>query len=293
MDYPLHDKVVLVTGASAGIGEAIAMAAARQKAKVVLAARREGVLQNIARLVESKGGKALVVPTDMTQPEQIANLAETVLRTWGHVDVLVNNAGFGQMGPVELVDDAAVRRQFEVNVFSVLDLTRRLIPAMRARRQGRIINISSVAGKISLPFMGIYNASKHALEAISDSLRLELAPFGLKVVIIEPGPVTTDFFYAAETATQAVLANKNDNPYQTSLESMGEAMSASSIAWTAERTASVVIMAMTAPQPRDRYVAASGGAFGLGLVQAMPTAWSDKVFSGMFKLDQLASDSEA
>ncbi len=287
MDYPLHDKVVLVTGASAGIGEAIAMAAARQKAKVVLAARREGVLQNIARLVESKGGKALVVPTDMSQPDQIANLAETVLNTWGQVDVLVNNAGFGQMGPIELVDDAAVRRQFEVNVFSVLDLTRRLIPAMRERRQGRIINISSIAGKVSLPFMGIYNASKHALEAISDSLRLELAPFGIKVVIIEPGPVTTDFFYAAETATKDVLANTSDNPYQTSLESMGEAMGASSIAWTAERVASVVLTAMTAPQPRDRYVAASGGAFGLGLMQAMPTAWSDKVFSGMFKLDQL------
>ncbi len=287
MNYPLQDKVVLVTGASAGIGEAIAMEAARQKAKVVLAARREGVLQTIARLVESKGGKALVVPTDMSQSEQVANLAETVLSTWGQVDVLVNNAGYGQMGPIELVDDGAVRRQFDVNVFGVLDLTRRLIPAMRARKSGRIINISSVAGKVSLPFMGIYNASKHALEAISDSLRLELAPFGIKVVVIEPGPVATDFFYAAETATQAVLVGKADNPYQTSLESMGETLSGGAIAWTAERIASVVLTAMTTNQPRDRYVAASGGALGLGLLQAMPTAWSDKFLSGMFKLDQL------
>lgn len=290
MDYPLQDKVVLVTGASAGIGEAIAIEAARQKAKVVLAARREGVLQNVARLVESKGGKALVVPTDMTQPEQIANLAETVLKTWGQVDVLVNNAGYGQMGPIELVDDAAVRRQFEVNVFSLLDLTRRLVPAMRARKSGRIINISSIAGKVSLPFMGIYNASKHALEAISDSLRLELAPFGIKVVVIEPGPVATDFFYTAETVTKDVLADKADNPYQSSLEAMGETMSVGSIAWTAERIASVVVTAMTATQPRDRYVAASGGAFGLGLLQAMPTHLSDKLLSGMFKLDQLGSE---
>ncbi len=254
---------------------------------MVLAARREGVLQTIARLVESKGGKALVVPTDMSQSEQVANLAETVLSTWGQVDVLVNNAGYGQMGPIELVDDGAVRRQFDVNVFGVLDLTRRLIPAMRARKSGRIINISSVAGKVSLPFMGIYNASKHALEAISDSLRLELAPFGIKVVVIEPGPVATDFFYAAETATQAVLVGKADNPYQTSLESMGETLSGGAIAWTAERIASVVLTAMTTNQPRDRYVAASGGALGLGLLQAMPTAWSDKFLSGMFKLDQL------
>jgi short-subunit dehydrogenase involved in D-alanine esterification of teichoic acids len=165
----LANQVVLITGASAGIGEAVALEAAKRGARLVLAARREGLLRNVKDLVESRGAEALVVPTDMADTAQVEALAQKALDHFGRVDILVNNAGYGQMGPVEEVDVAAMRRQFEVNVFGLHALTRALLPQMRERGSGRILNLSSVAGQLSMPFSGVYSATKFAVEALSDA----------------------------------------------------------------------------------------------------------------------------
>ncbi|MEO0802727.1 MAG: SDR family oxidoreductase [Cyanobacteria bacterium J06642_2] len=289
MARSLADKVVLITGASSGIGEAIALEVASEKAKVVLAARREGVLNTVADLVQKRGGTPLVVPTDMADSNQVEALAAKTLAEFGQIDVLVNNAGYGQVGAIEEVNESAVRQQFDVNVFGLLALTRQIIPAMRDRREGRIINLSSVAGRISMPFMGIYNASKHAVEAISDSMRVELAPFGIQTIVIEPGPVETEFSRVAEKQAAATV-DANTSPYGPALEKMAETIGNSSIAWTAERTAKLVVKAMTDENPSDRYTAFNGGKVMLGLLESLPAQWSDRLYFNLFGLDQLAKD---
>lgn len=285
MANPLTDKVVLITGASAGIGEGVAIQAAEQGAKLVLSSRREGVLQNVKDLILKQGTEAVIVPADMAKTEEVKALAQTALDHFGRVDILVNNAGYGQMGPVEEVDEASVRHQFEVNLFGLLTLTRALLPQMRDRGQGRIINVSSVAGQVSMPFSGIYNASKHALEAISDALRVEVAPFGVKVIVIEPGPVSTDFFRVARETAMAVTTPMG--PYRNTLDAMEDmASSITNTAWTPEQVATQILKAMTDAKPAPRYTAFRGGKLGLGLLRVMPTALADRLWVRMFGLDQ-------
>jgi NAD(P)-dependent dehydrogenase (short-subunit alcohol dehydrogenase family) len=293
MAYSLADKVVLITGASSGIGRAVALEVAAKGASVVLAARRHDLLQAVANEVSKRGGTPLVVPTDMAVTSQVEALAAKALEHFGRVDILVNNAGYGQMGPIESVGEAAVRQQFDVNVFGLLTLTRQLIPQMRSCRRGRIVNLSSVAGKVAFPFMGIYNASKHAVEAISDAMRMELAPFGIRTIVIEPGPVETEFFQVAERQAASDI-NTEDNPYGAILQEVGENFNGSSngFAWSAERTAKTIVRAIEADSPSDRYTAFQGGKLALGLMTALPTAVADRIYSKWFGLDQLKADSE-
>jgi short-subunit dehydrogenase len=130
---------------------------------------------------------------DVTSATSLA-VATLERRTKGYgIDVLVNNAGYGLVGPLETIDDADLRAQFDTNVFGLMAVTRAFLPAMRDRRAGRIINVSSVGGRMTFPLMGAYHASKYALEALSDALRLELLPMGVHVSLIEPGPIRTEF----------------------------------------------------------------------------------------------------
>src|SRR5205085_9786815 len=137
--------------------------------------------------------KAITISGDINASEFRRQLVEKTLQTTGRIDALINNAGYGQRGPVEIVPLEAIRQNFETNFFAVVELTQMIIPTMRKQGGGRIVNISSVAGKVSRPLSSIYSATKFALEAISDGLRLELAPFGIKVVLIEPGFITSEF----------------------------------------------------------------------------------------------------
>lgn len=282
VESALADRVILITGASAGIGEAVAMAAAVPGATLVLAARREGILRTIQEVLTHRGCRVLVIPTDMGDPEQVQRLAEQVLDTCGRVDILVNNAGYGQMGPLEILPLEAIQRQFQVNVFGVVQLTQALIPAMRAQKYGRIINISSVVGHISMPFNGIYSASKHALEALSDALRVELAPFGIQVVVVEPGPVATEFFAVAQAQMQTVLPEQH--PYGAVIKQDSESTgSLSKNAWRAEQVAAVILRAMTDPRPAPRYTAFQGGKSMLALMKVTPAAWMDKFWCRIFQ----------
>lgn len=180
-------RTALVTGASSGIGAAVAGALAADGHRVLAAARR---LDRLERLAAQTPG---IVPLELDVTD--SNGAESVIRSAAGetgVDLLVNNAGFAAVGPVEAIAEEEVRRQFDVNVHGLLTVTRAVLPGMRARGRGRILNISSVVGRVSFPGMGIYSASKHAVEALSDALRVEVSSTGIQVVLIEPGFVKTE-----------------------------------------------------------------------------------------------------
>ncbi len=180
-------KVVLITGASSGIGYEAAQRLARRGCKVYAAARR-------LELMEPLRQEGIVpVSLDVCDEASMRQCVDTVLQAEGRIDVLVNNAGYGYFGAVENVSDTEARRQLEVNVFGLAALCRLVIPIMRKQGSGRIVNTSSIAGLMVLPFGGWYHVSKYSVEALSDALRMELRPFGIKVSMIEPGGIKTDW----------------------------------------------------------------------------------------------------
>lgn len=183
----MTQQVALVTGASSGIGQAIAQTLAKQGFYVFAAARR------MDRLEKMRGTNLEPLALDVTDEQSIQSAVAVVLQRKGRIDVLVNNAGYGLYGTVEGVTEAEARKLFEVNVFGLAKMTRAVLPVLRAQRSGRIINMSSVAGKVSTPMAGWYSGSKHAVEALSDALRGEVQSFGIKVVVIEPGAIKTEF----------------------------------------------------------------------------------------------------
>ncbi len=191
-------KAVLITGCSSGIGHACALRLARSSWSVYATARRADSLSELA----AAGCRTLAL--DVTEEDSMRAAVETVEREAGAVGVLVNNAGYSQSGALETVPLDALRRQFETNVFGLVRLTQLVLPRMRAQRWGRIVNVGSMGGLLTLPGGGSYHATKHALEAISDALRFELHGFGIDVVLLEPGLITTEFARAA-TASMASI----------------------------------------------------------------------------------------
>lgn len=187
----LRGKVVLITGASMGIGESCARAFGGRGAKLVLTARSAEALDRVCR--EVAPAPAASVPADLSRPEDAGLLIERALACYGRIDVLVNNAGVGLYAPFWEADRAAIRRLMEVNFFAPLELIRGLLPHMRRQGGGTIVNVSSVAGKIPLPWLTLYSASKAALNFISDGLRMELGDSGIRVVSVCPGYVSTGF----------------------------------------------------------------------------------------------------
>lgn len=186
----LSNKVAIITGASEGIGEALARLLVAEGARVVLAARSEEKLKALAASLGAE--QAIAVPTDVAEPAQVERLVARTLERFGGVDILVNNAGLGLYGLVEEMDWDHFRRMWEVNFFGVARLTMAALPHLR-QRGGAVVNISSVAGKLPLPYMAGYCATKFALNALSDGLRMELAPAGVRVVTVCPGRVRTQF----------------------------------------------------------------------------------------------------
>jgi short-subunit dehydrogenase len=207
----LVDQIIIVTGASAGIGEATVRRLARAGAKIVLSARRADRLQALAREIDPSGVKILAVAGDITSEADRRKLVEETLKKFGRIDGLVNNAGYGTRGPVELVPVELIRKNFETNIFSLIALTQFVVPAMRERGSGCIVNIGSVAGRIARPLSSIYDSTKHALEALTDGLRGELKPFGVRVTLIRPGFIATEFIEAADKASADVV--ENAGPY--------------------------------------------------------------------------------
>lgn len=189
----MSGDVVVVTGASTGIGQATAGAFAREGATVVLAARSEGRLVRIAAEIEQAGGRAVPLAVDVTDRSAVFEKMQEVADTLGRIDVLVNNAGIGLLSPVHDMDPEELKRVFEVNFFGLIWCTQAVLPFMTRQKRGRIVNISSVAGKRALPHISAYCASKFALQAFSDSLRMEAAENGITVTVVCPPRVDTTF----------------------------------------------------------------------------------------------------
>jgi NAD(P)-dependent dehydrogenase (short-subunit alcohol dehydrogenase family) len=200
-------KAVLITGCSTGIGRATALRLAGSGWTVYASARRA---ETIADLRDA-GCRTLAL--DVTDEESMRAAVQEVERAEGAVGVLVNNAGYSQSGAIETVPLEAVRRQFETNVFGLVRLTQLALPKMRSRHWGRIVNVGSMGGLLSFPGAGHYHATKHALEALSDAMRFELRGFGIDVILLEPGLITTEFSEAATTAMTRATSETEEGPY--------------------------------------------------------------------------------
>lgn len=180
-------KIVLITGASSGIGKETAISLSESGYKVYAASRR------VDKMLDLQSAGIELVQLDVTNQIQVEEVVSKIVTLEGRIDVLINNAGFGQYGALEDVPVADARYQYEVNVLAVARLIQLVLPHMREQKFGKIINISSVAGKVVAPYGGWYHSSKFALEALSDALRLEVKQFGIDVVVIEPGVIKTEF----------------------------------------------------------------------------------------------------
>ena len=198
-------KVVLITGCSTGIGRDLAQRLSQASYCVVATARNVETLKDLPA--------DLKLSLDVTQPDSVNHAVTQTIERYGQVDVLVNNAGYTLRGALEEIPIEQVQQMFDVNVFGVLRLIRTVAPHMRQQKTGRIINISSIAGKLSTPANGTYSATKFALEALSDALRLELAPFGIQVILVEPGAIKTHFDDTAQNHAREILSD-NTSPYR-------------------------------------------------------------------------------
>jgi len=275
----LDGQVVIVTGASAGIGEAAARRLTDEGAIVVMSARRPDRLDAVRQQIESNGGRTLALVADVTTPEDRERLVQETMREFGRIDGLVNNAGYGQRGPIELVPIEAIRQNFETNVFSLVALTQLVIPIMRKQGSGRIVNISSVAGRIARPMSSVYDATKHALEALSDGLRGELAQFGIKVVIIEPGFIATEFTGLADETAREMI--NNAGPYKESFEkTFGAIQRLRKMAGKPQDIAEVIFRALSVKYPKARYAAPGHARFVIAAKRALPARLFDYVLSG-------------
>jgi NAD(P)-dependent dehydrogenase (short-subunit alcohol dehydrogenase family) len=240
-------EVALVTGASSGIGRAAAVLLARSGYRVFATVRSP---EDEASLREATAGLPLdVLRLDVADESATARCVQEIVGQAHRIDVLINNAGFAQLGAVEDLTREALRRQFEVNVFGPMHLCREVLPIMRSRGSGRIVNVSSLAGRVSVPFIGAYCASKFALEAFSDSLRVEARSAGVRVSLVEPGPVRTRF-------QEALRSSASDLPSDSVFRAHYEELLAeptSKFAVESERVARVILKAIRSPWPRARY----------------------------------------
>lgn len=274
----LDGQVVIVTGASAGIGEATARRLAREGATVVMFARRSDRLDALKREIESEGGRALAVVGDITHESDRARLVRETLGAFGRIDALVNNAGYGRRGPIELVPIDDIRQNFETNFFSLIALTQLVVPVMRKQRSGRIVNVSSVAGRIARPLSSVYDSTKHALEAVSDGMRGELAPFGIKVIVIEPGFITTEFLGVANEVSHETI--ENAGPYAESFEHLsGAVQRLRKLAGRPEQIAELIFKAVAAKSPRARYAGPGHARFALAVKRLLPSRLFDYILS--------------
>ena len=278
-------KTILITGASSGIGRDAALALARAGHHVIAAARRVPALEAVRAAHIAATGSITVLQLDLDDPASIATAVAEVDRiTKGRgLDALVNNAGYATAGALAELSDRDLRAQFETNVFGLMSLTRAVLPSMLARGSGRIVNVSSVSGRVPAPILGAYHASKYALEALSDALRMEVSPFGVQVVIVEPGTIRTEF--ASRTLSEVAGGPSEGSRYAAVYAR------AADIEATFDRMAGgtapvvkAISRAVLAKRPSARYIAPRRFAALIAMVRVMPTCWLDAIMRRTFGL---------
>jgi len=273
-------KAVLITGCSTGIGRATAERLAGKGHTVYATARR---LESIADL-EKKGCRLLAL--DVTQEDSMRAAVARVEEDEGAVGALVNNAGYSQSGAIEDVPMEQVRRQFETNVFGLIRMCQLVLPGMRRQHYGRIVNVSSMGGRLVFPGGGIYHATKHAVEAVSDALRFEVKGFGIGVSIIEPGLIKTQF---GETVVGSIYeATSDDSPYAKFNQAVGASTAnayggaMSRLAAPPDSVARAVQRAITSRRPRPRYVITLGARVMLAAHGLLPARGWDAMMRSQF-----------
>ncbi len=273
------ERVVLITGCSTGIGRELVREFAGHGCRVVATARKPGVLADLA----SERVRALAL--DVTDAASIAAAVADVLAAEGRIDVLVNNAGYGQFGPIVELAPGDLRRQFETNVVGALAMAQAVAPSMIARRSGLIVNVGSVSGLVTTPFSGAYGASKAALHAISDALRLELGPFGVKVVTLQPGAVRSAFSSTATASISGIdWATSRYAPVRAAVEARASTADRTGMAVADFARETVEVLLRPEPPPVDRRGPQAAKMVFLSL---LPTGLRDKKLRALFGLDKL------
>ncbi|MDL2262167.1 SDR family oxidoreductase [Bacteroidales bacterium OttesenSCG-928-I21] len=265
-------KTILITGATSGIGEAAALFFLQNSWTVIATGR------NTEKLGSLKEKSAITFQLDITQPDNINDLLDFLGKNNLKIDVLLNNAGYGQFGTIEETSIDKARNQFETNVFGLVAITQKILPLMRENKEGRIINISSVAGFTSMPGGGWYSASKFAVEAISDSLRWELKQFGIKVVIIEPGPISTGF----STAVKKTVVLGTDGHYGNLVKKLTTESTKSIKGGNTRDCAKLIFKAATKKRPKNRYIYTKEGKLIKIMISILPAKTVDFVVRKLF-----------
>lgn len=277
MPKSLQRPVVLLTGASSGIGYDVAPLLVRYGYTVYGAARRVEKIEELA----SEGVKALSL--DVTDEASMEAAVQQIIDAEGRIDVLINNAGYGSYGAIEDVPIDEARRQFEVNLFGLARLTQLVLPHMRARGSGRILNISSMAGRITSPLGAWYHATKYALEAFSDALRMEIEEFGIDVVIIEPGGIKTPWgFIAADHLEESSRNGVYAAQAQRVAANMRKLYSPSSNLSEPTVISNAILRALEARRPKTRYLVGFGAKPSVFLHTVLPDRLFDKVARRIF-----------
>lgn len=278
---PLANTIV-VTGSSSGIGKACALQLDKLGFRVFAGVRREMDGDTLRRESSTRLTPILL---DVTDAASITSTVDIVTAAIGEIGLagIINNAGIAVAGPLEFLPISEIRQQFEVNVVGQIAVTQAFLPLLR-HGQGRIINIGSLGGRISMPFTGPYNASKFALEALTDALRLELHPWRIPVIIIEPGFIATPIWEKSNEAANTMLTHfppQADHLYGTIIPIVREKYShAGRTGTSAEEIANVIIQALTAARPKTRYLAGRGARFGTSVLARLPDKLRDALIAG-------------
>jgi NAD(P)-dependent dehydrogenase (short-subunit alcohol dehydrogenase family) len=275
------DRVVVITGASKGIGRATALYLDKQGFRVFAGVRSAADGEGLRK---EASDKLVPLPLDVTNSSQIEAAAEQVSKAVGADGLagLVNNAGIALAAPLEYIPIDELRRQLEINVVAQVAVTQAFLPSIR-QAHGRIVNISSIGGRLAAPVLGAYNASKFALEAISDTLRLELMPWGIEVICVEPGSIATPIWETSIAAANKITANMPPRFHE-----LYDGVVAKSQKWAAEsaksgippeRVAEVIWRALTVPRPKTRYLVGSDARFAGTIITRLPDRMRDRLLS--------------
>lgn len=265
----MEKKVIILTGASSGIGYQTAEKLAKQGHVVYGAARRVEKMEPLKVF----GVKPLQM--DVTSQESIDQAVDAVIKAEGRIDVLINNAGYGSYGAIEDVDMDEARKQFDVNLFGVAMLTKKVLPQMRSQRAGTIVNITSMGGRVTTYFGAWYHATKYALEAFSDALRMETKQFGINVAIIEPGGIKTPWgFIAADHLEESAKGGAYEEQARKTAEGMRKQYSGNMMS-NPKIIANAISRAVNARRPKPRYLIGMGAKPIVFLHGILPTRWFD------------------